>query len=133
MAGDEPVETVKNRRGNPAEKAADRTRESHGLQQVGHAAAVPGERAIPPREAPGIEPLAVGEPGEQRRRRVVLQRQDGEVLSPVEPDDDQGGEPAEPAPGVVEEHGAAERVYEAAPSSNPSSVARTRAPIVSST
>ncbi len=116
-----------------AEKTTHRARQAHRLEEVGNPGSVAGQRAVGPHHSPSVQPLVLGQGGEQRTCRGVLQREKGELLAAIEPCDAAGGEPAEAALTVVEEHRPRERLYEVAPPSNPSRVARTSRPIVSRT
>jgi hypothetical protein len=103
------------------------------VEGVGHAPAdhaVSDERAVAAREAPAGEALGLWERGEQRRRCGVVERQDRQAPAGIEADDDTRRPAAEASAGVVQEDGAldAQRAL-----SNPSRVARTSGPIVSST
>ena len=115
-----------------AEESTGEARGVDGGEQLRGAAATAGERAVYPREPPGRQPLALGQLGEERSRRVVLQRQERELVTPVDTSDAARGEAAEPALAVVEQNGA-RLLYLRAPSSKPSSAALTSGPIVSRT
>jgi hypothetical protein len=52
---------------------------------------------------PARKALVGGELGEQQRRTLVTQREDGELATPIESDNDTRRPAAEPSPGVVEE------------------------------
>ena len=133
VSRDRSVEEFERAGGSTAEETAQRAREAHGLEECRNPGSVPGERAVGPHHSPGVQPLVLGQGGEQRACRGVLQREKGELLAAIEPCDAAGGEPAEAALTVVEEHRPRERLYEVAPPSNPSRVARTSGPIVSRT
>ena len=103
------------------------------IEGVRYAAAddrVPEHRSIRLHEAPAVEPFVLGQRREEDVRRLVVERQDSKASSAVEPDDDTRREAAEASAGVVQEDGTT-RAHRAL--SNPSSVARTSGPIVSST
>jgi len=88
------------------------------------------ERAVAVRQAPAGEALVLGELRDKRRCRDVVERQDREPLPAVDADDDTRRPAAEASTCVVEQDrtGEAHRAL-----SNPSRVARTSEPIVSST
>ena len=115
-----------------AEEATDEARGVDGGEQLREAAAMARERAVHSREPPGRQPLALAQVGEERSRQLVLQRQERELVTPVETSDAARGEAAEPAVAVVEQNGA-RLLYLRAPSSKPSSAALTSGPIVSRT
>jgi hypothetical protein len=103
------------------------------VEGVGHAPAdhaVSDERAVAAREAPAGEALGLWERGEQRRRCGVVERQDRQAPAGIEAGDDTRRPAAEASARVVQEDRAldAQRAL-----SNPSRVARTSGPIVSST
>jgi len=81
-------------------------------------------------EAPAGEALGLGQVHDERNGCGVLEGKHGESLASVEADDDTRRPAAEPSAGVVEEDRPRERHFAL---SNPSSVARTSGPIVSST
>ena len=81
-------------------------------------------------EAPAREALVLGEVPDERSGCGVVERKHAESLASVEADDGTRRPAAEPSAGVVEENRPLERHLAL---SNPSSVARTSGPIVSST
>ena len=103
------------------------------VQRVGYATAhdaVADERAVPSGETPARDALVLRERREQGRCGVVVERQDRKAPGAVEADDDTRRPAAEASARVVQE----DRPLEAQRAlSNPSSVARTSGPIVSST
>lgn len=109
VPGGKCVEAVEHAVGNAPEEATDRSRDAHGGEELGAAGAVSRERAVRTGESPGRRPFALGQLGEERRCRVVLERQDRELLTAVEPVDDARREPAEAALAVVEEDRAGRR------------------------
>jgi hypothetical protein len=54
---------------------------------------------------PRREPFLLGERGDERLRRFVVERQQRDALAPVEGRDGTRREAAEPSTSVVEEHG----------------------------
>jgi hypothetical protein len=81
-------------------------------------------------ESPAREALGLGQVPDERNGCGVVEGKHGESLASVEADDDTRRPAAEPSAGVVEEYRPHERHCAL---SNPSSVARTSGPIVSST
>jgi hypothetical protein len=81
-------------------------------------------------EAPAREALGLRQVPDERTCGGIVEWKHGEPLASVEADDDTRRPATEPSAGVVEQNGPHDRHREL---SNPSSVARTSAPIVSST
>jgi hypothetical protein len=81
-------------------------------------------------EPPARVTLALGQVSDERRCGGVVERKQGEALASVEADDGTRRPAAEPSAGVVEENRPLDRHREL---SNPSRVARTSGPMVSST
>ena len=103
------------------------------IQRVGQPAtndAVADGRPVAFHESPARVALVFGETVEQTGRRRIVERQEREMLSVIDSDDDTRRPPAEASAGVVEQHGSA-RSHLAL--TKPSSVARTSEAIVSST
>ena len=109
----------------PCDEAID------GVRHAPPEHAVADERAVAPGETPAREPLGLRQRHEQRWRCDVVERQDCEAFADVEADGDTRRPAAEASTRVVQEDRALERRHRAL--SNPSSVARTSAPIVPST
>lgn len=131
MPADRPVERVEHSVGDGGEQPACGSGEPHRAQELDSSRPVPDKGAIAAREMPAREALVLGERLEELRRLLVVHREQRELLSPVEEDDDPRRPAAEPSTGVVEEDRAAARLYGLVASSNPSSTARTRVPISS--
>jgi hypothetical protein len=103
------------------------------VQGIGHASpddAVAEDRAVALHEAPAVEALVFRQGREEVSRHEIVERDERKTLPSIEADDDTRRPAAEASAGVVQEDRTAER-HRAL--SNPSSVARTRGPIVSST
>jgi len=106
----------------------------HGaIHRVGQSPAdaeVRPKGAVAVHEAPADESLALGQVSDERGRGGVVERKHGEALASVEADDGTRRPAAEPSAGVVEEN---RPLDDHCALSNPSSVARTSGPMVSST
>ena len=103
------------------------------VQGIGHVSpddAVAEDRAVSSHEAPAVEALVFGQRREQVSRHEIVERDERKTMPSIEADDDTRRPAAEASAGVVQEDRTAQR--QRAPS-NPSSVDRTRGPIVSST
>jgi hypothetical protein len=103
------------------------------IQGIGHASpddAVAEGRAVALHEAPAVEALVFRQRREKVSRHEIVERDERKAVPSVEEDDDTRRPAAEASAGVVQEDWTAER-HRAL--SNPSSVARTSGPIVSST
>ena len=109
MLGDQPVEGIG--RASPDDAVAE-------------------DRAVALHEAPAVEALVFRQRREKVSRHEIVERDERKTMTSIEADDDTRRPAAEASAGVVEEDRAAQRYR---PLSNPSSVARTRGPIVSST
>ena len=122
MAGDKAVHAVEHAVGDDSQKQAERLRESQREQELASAHAVADRRAACAYEVPARVALALGDICQQRRRLLVPQRQEVELLVPVELGDDPRRPAAQSSVGVVEKdgalalgHSASHPRYEAAP------------------
>jgi len=109
MLGDQPVEGIG--RASPDDAVAE-------------------DRAVALHEAPAVEALVFRQRREKVSRHEIVERDERKTMTSIKTDDDTRRPAAEASAGVVEEDRTAQR-HRAL--SNPSSVARTRGPIVSST
>jgi hypothetical protein len=104
------------------------------VQGIGHASpndAVAEDRAVTLHEAPAVEALAFRQGCEKIFRHEIVERDERQTVPAIEADDDTRRPAAEASAGVVQEDRPPQR-HRAAPS-KPSSVARTKGPMVSST
>jgi hypothetical protein len=103
------------------------------VQGIGHASpddAVAEDRAVAPHEAPAVEALVVRQGSEKVSRHEIVERDERQMVPAIEADDDTRRPAAEASAGVVQEDRTTRRNHAL---SKPSSVERTRGPMVSST
>lgn len=131
MARDAPVERIEGAVGDVPQHTSCRSGKTQCPEELDATCPVPRERTVIEREMPTREALVLGERLEEWRRLLVVHREQRELLSPVEHDDDPRRPAAEASARVVKEHRAATLLYGPVASSNPSSTARTRVPISS--
>jgi hypothetical protein len=107
VAGDDCIGCLERPLRKDLEKPARTPCELHGAQELRTTSAAADDGAIAPHEVPGREPLLFDETLEERGSCFVAHRQEPELLSAVEVDDDPRRPATESSTRVVDEHWAA--------------------------